>query len=210
MRRSCFLLISLVGLTLGIHGQNPTPTPVPSNGTVRVSTNLIQIDISVTDKNGRPIRDLKPDDFEIYENEKKQEVSNFAFIAEANRPDKPEQADPNIPVPATVLRPENVKRTIALVVDDNTLSFESTAYVRQALKKFINEQMMDGDLIAIIRTAGGIGALQQFTSDKQQLMASDRADKVEPFEYGPNELRSDQRRGRYRERTVRDSFNWSR
>ncbi len=70
------------------------------------------------------------------------------------------------------LKPENVRRTIALVVDDLTLSFESTYYVRRALKKFVDEQMLTGDLVAIVRTGGGIGALQQFTSDKRQLYAA--------------------------------------
>src|SRR5918912_27660 len=77
-----------------------------------------------------------------------------------------------MPVPPVRLRPEQVRRTIALVVDDLGLSFESTAFVRQALKKFVDQQLQPGDLVAIIRTAGGIGALQQFTSDKRQLYAA--------------------------------------
>jgi len=44
--------------------------------------------------------------------------------------------------------------------------------VRRALKKFVDEQMQSGDLVAIIRTSGGMGALQQFTSDKRQLYAA--------------------------------------
>jgi VWFA-related protein len=44
--------------------------------------------------------------------------------------------------------------------------------VRQALKKFVDEQMQTGDLVAIVRTGGGMGALQQFTSDKRQLYAA--------------------------------------
>ena len=45
-------------------------------------------------------------------------------------------------------------------------------YVKKALKKFVDEQMQPGDLVAIIRTGSGIGTLQQFTSDKQQLYAA--------------------------------------
>jgi VWFA-related protein len=59
-----------------------------------------------------------------------------------------------------------------VVVDDLGLSFESTYYVRRALKKFVDEQIQPGDLVAIIRTSGGIGALQQFTNDKRQLYAA--------------------------------------
>src|SRR4029079_8918845 len=75
-------------------------------------------------------------------------------------------------LPPTPVKPEQVRRTIALVVDDLTLSYESTYYVRRALKKFVDEQLQDGDLVAIIRTGAGIGALQQFTTDRRQLYAA--------------------------------------
>jgi hypothetical protein len=73
---------------------------------------------------------------------------------------------PSAPVPPARLRPEQVRRTIALVVDDLGLSFESVTRVRSSLKKFVDEQMRSGDLVAVIRTSAGVGALQQFTSDK--------------------------------------------
>jgi VWFA-related protein len=62
-----------------------------------------------------------------------------------------------------------VRRTVALVVDDLGTSFESISYVRQSLRKYVDEQMQPGDLVAIIRTSAGIGALQQFTTDKRIL-----------------------------------------
>lgn len=65
-----------------------------------------------------------------------------------------------------------MRRTIALVVDDLGLSFESTVHVRNALKKFVDKQMQPGDLAATIRTGAGMGALQQFTSDKRLLYAA--------------------------------------
>jgi VWFA-related protein len=70
------------------------------------------------------------------------------------------------------LRPEQVRRTIALVVGDLGMSFESTASARRALKNFVDTQMRPDDLVAIIRTSAGIGALQQFTSDRRQLYAA--------------------------------------
>jgi VWFA-related protein len=39
--------------------------------------------------------------------------------------------------------------------------------VHIAVKKFVDEQMLPGDLVAILRSGGGIGTLQQFTSDKR-------------------------------------------
>lgn len=77
-----------------------------------------------------------------------------------------------VPLPPARLRPEQVRRTFALVVDDLGLSFESAHFVRQGLKKFVDEQMQPNDLVAIIRTRSGVGALQQFTADKRQLYAA--------------------------------------
>ncbi len=57
----------------------------------------------------------------------------------------------------------------------SSLSFESTFSVRKALTKYVESQLGPGDLVAIIRTASGVGALQQFTSDKRLLkLAVDR------------------------------------
>jgi VWFA-related protein len=157
--------------------QTPKPTPTPDDeDVVKISTTLIQVDVTVTDKSGKIVTDLKPEDFEIYENGEKQTITNLSFISATPRV-KPSTTTPKdktgvLLPPPIELKAEKVRRTIALVVDDLTLSFQSTAYVRQALKKFVDEQMQEGDLVAIVRTGAGVGALQQFTADKRQLYAA--------------------------------------
>ena len=162
---------------LPLLAQTPTPTPEKSldDDVVRITTNLVQVDVSVTDKNGKIITDLTSTDFEIYEDGKLQPITNFSFVSLANELSpiaRPTPDNKALPAPPVRLRPEQVQRTIALVVDDLGLSWESVYYVRRALKKFVDEQMQPGDLVAIIRTAGGMGALQSFTSDKRQLYAA--------------------------------------
>ncbi len=144
---------------------------------VRITTNLVQVDAVVTDKDGRLVTDLKPEEVEILEDGRAQKITNFSFVSTS--PDTPPSTSPQPSVakgatlaPPVRLRPEQVRRTVALVVDDLGLSFESTNYVRKALKKFVDTQLQPGDLVAIIRTAGGMGALQQFTSDRRQLYAA--------------------------------------
>src|SRR5260370_6849334 len=86
-----------------------------------------------------------------------------------------------MPAPPPVkLRPDQVRRTVAMVVDDLGLSFESMAQIRGALKKFVDQQMQPGDLVAIIRTGAGMGAVQKFTSDKNELYAA-----IERVKYNP-------------------------
>ena len=113
----------------------PTPAPADDEDVVKISTTLIQIDVTVTDKTGKIVTDLKPEDFEIYENGEKQNITNFSFISSPSRvkasPTPTPKDKTNVPLPPTELKAEKIRRTIALVVDDLTLSFESTAYVRQ-------------------------------------------------------------------------------
>jgi VWFA-related protein len=60
-------------------------------------------------------------------------------------------------------------------VDDLGLSFRGNHDVRNAVQKYIDTQIEPGDLVAIIRTGGGVGALQQFTTDRRLLhLAADR------------------------------------
>jgi VWFA-related protein len=192
---SLFFLSILVLVSPSAHAQKPQPSPqqtvkpADENDVVRITTNLIQVDAVVTDKSGKVVPNLRPEDFEIFVNGKPQQITNFSFITVEPQPvEQPRAAAQKIsknaptapPVPPVRLRPEQVNRTIALVVDDLTLSFESVGSVKKALKKFVDEQMQPGDLVAIVRVGSGSGALQQFTSDKQQLYAA-----IEGVRYNP-------------------------
>ncbi len=176
MKRSSLLsLILLFSLIAPGFAQNPAPAQQSQDDdVVRITTNLIQVDATVTDKDGKAVTDLTADDFEIQENGKTQKITNFSFVPVASTQPDPvaATADANAPGPPKPLAPEQVRRTIAMVVDDLGLSFQSMNYARKALRKFVDEQMQPGDLVAIIRTKGGMGALQQFTNDKRQLHAA--------------------------------------
>ena len=188
------LLLASVVSPRALYGQEPAPTHNDQDDKVRITVNLVQIDVTVTDSKGRPVTDLKPEDFEILEEGRPQKITNFSYVTTPTNPptmapsplslslpaadatkDKKSHAK-TLAVPAPVapahLRPEKVRRTIALVVDDLGLSHESSVRVRQALGKFVDEQVQPGDLVAVIRTGAGMGALQQFTTDARLLHAA--------------------------------------
>jgi VWFA-related protein len=167
------------------------PKTVDEQDVVRITTNLVQIDAVVTDKSGKRVVDLKPDEMEIYEDSQVRAITNFSYInLNSNSPAPTSQAQKagvtGAPLVPRRLRPDQVRRTIALVVDDLGLSFESAVHVRQSLKKFLDEQLQPDDLVAIIRTSGGIGALQSFTTDRRQLYAA--IDKVKWNLVGRSEI----------------------
>jgi len=146
-----------------LNAQSPPEPALPAPDTViRIDVNLVQIDAIVTDRRGRPVTDLKTDDFRILQDGKPQTICNFSYISTSAA----------VGSGAAALKPSQVRRTVAFVVDDLGLSSESVARVQNALRKFVGQQMQTGDLVAIIRTGAGVGALQQFTSDKRLLYAA--------------------------------------
>lgn len=175
VRKKSLLLLFFLGLTQ-LFAQAPENSS--PQGVIRITVNLVQVDAVVTDSKGHQVTNLRPEDFEILEDGRPQTITNFSYIAVAAPPSRraPVQspaAPTGVPsVPPVRLRPEQVRRTIAVVVDDLSLSPEGTVYAREALKKFVDQDMQPGDLVAIVRTSSGLGALQQFTNDKRLLYAA--------------------------------------
>ncbi len=183
------ILISTSGLPAQ---QSP---PDRTDPVFRTSADLVTIDAVVTDGDGRHVTDLTATDFEVTVSGKKQELQQAVYVKTADQPPvlaaaraaaapppetsaasaAPAPSEASLALRKTGVQPDHIARTIALVVDDLGLSFESTFYVRKALHKYVDTQMQPGDLVAIVRTAGGVGALQQFTTDKRLLhMAAER------------------------------------
>lgn len=189
-RQTLPAFVLTLSLLAPIAAQNPKqPDNQSKEDVVRVTTNLVQVDVAVTDQDGKQVTDLSPQEFEVIEDGRKQPITNFSYISidvnTSSQPSKTATAQPpakNAPkVQPASLRPEQVRRTAALVVDDLGLSLESLGYVREALRKFVDEQMQPNDLVAIILTSAGSGSLQQFTSDKRKLYAA-----IERVNWHPN------------------------
>jgi VWFA-related protein len=163
--------------------QNPptrpqaAPAPQPED-VIRINVNLVQVDALVTDAQGKLVEDLKKEDFEIRQDGKPQTITNFSYIG--TRPGQPAAPapppargkkpanNPSAPPPVPV-RASQARRTFALVVDDLALAAENVPAVRSALEKFVDVEMQPGDIAAVIRTGSGMGALEQFTTDKRVL-----------------------------------------
>ncbi|HNG92429.1 MAG TPA: VWA domain-containing protein [Acidobacteriota bacterium] len=171
-------LVLLVVIEISVTTASGKPVQAPKDSkqdddVVRISTTLVQVDAVVTDKKGRVIPTLKAEDFELLVDGKPQTISHFEYVATEPLTTSTEAVTaPAGPMPTPPLPANQTRRTIALVVDDLGLSFESLPHVRKSLKKFVDEQMRPTDLVAILRTGAGIGALQRFTSDRRQLHAA--------------------------------------
>jgi VWFA-related protein len=149
----------------------PALAQTDKDDVVKITTNLVQIDAVVT-KDGKPVSNLTVDDFEIYQDGRKQAITSFAYISNVpnSTPPPTKTTKNNVDVvPYLAVKPNEARRIMAFVVDDLGLSADSMMQVRRQLRKFVAEQLQPNDLVAIIRTGGEMGALQQFTNDKRLL-----------------------------------------
>ncbi len=172
-----FFTLTLLGVFVAgtCLGQNP-PKPaqeIAPDDIIRVSTALVQTDVVVTDKNDQMIPDLKMEDFELYDNGKKQELKFMEFVgtegprrSEGDRTGLPSYVETPV---TNGISAKDLKRVIAFVIDDLNIRIQDLPYIRKTLLDYVNNKMRDGDLVAIIRVYGGKGLLQQFTTDRQLL-----------------------------------------
>jgi VWFA-related protein len=135
---------------------------------LRLKAELVQVRAVVTDKRGQPVTGLKKEDFELLEENRPQEISFFSAEDLGNPSGSPKKPDD-----VTTLRTptQDVSRTIVLFVDTVHTSFENIDQTKRALRRFVDEQMSDGDLVALITSSGSLGLMEQFTRSRQILRA---------------------------------------
>jgi VWFA-related protein len=146
--------------------------------TIQVNVNLIQIDVTVVDKARKHVPGLTENDFEVFRDGKRQPIKKVLYVS---RPPLETTgtagtgsgtvAGSLVTPQAGAIRAKDVRRTIAIYIDDLSMRAESVYYMRDALRKFVNEQIRAGDIVAIYRSSGGLGLFQQFTTDKRAILA---------------------------------------
>src|SRR4051812_31269710 len=176
-----FRLIGPIMLLTGtalVAGQAPAPPAQPAPAapqapTFKVRVDYVEVDAVVTDRQGRIVRDLKKEDFQVLEDGKSQAITNFSLV------DIPVDRD-NRPLFATAPIEPDVKtnekpfdgRVYVMVVDDLHTRFGRTPRVKAAAKQFIERRLGANDLMAVVHTAGSTEYSQEFTSNKRLLLAA--------------------------------------
>ena len=148
-----------------------TPAQSPSNqdDTVKLKARLITMDVTVKDKRGKYITDLKADDFAVTENGVPQKVEFFdpplAGGSVANPPQPADPAKPAVPSGA----PTHV---ISLVLDGATTEQGNLKQVREGMLRYIRERVAPTDMVAIFAVTTDLRLLQPFTQDREKLVAA--------------------------------------
>jgi VWFA-related protein len=168
--RLAAVLFLVAGAVLG--GQN-LPAPPPQPPTFRIDVEYVEVDAVVTDAEGRFVRGLTQEDFQIFEDDRPQAISTFSLVdIPVERSTRPLYAaapiDPDV---ASNERPFD-GRIYVMVIDDLHTGFGRTPAVRLAARRFIQQYLGANDLMAVVHTAGPDDASQEFTNNRGLLLAA--------------------------------------
>ena len=179
IRAVAVALLAVTALTAA-QAQPPVATPQFRSG-----VDLVHLDISVLDRNRRPVRGLTPADFTVLENGKPQEIAMFKAV------DIPDPEPPSAPwireVAPDVRTNDGIeeRRLFLLLLDDAMIQADLAAMnnARDIAHKVI-ERLGPSDLAAVIFTRDNRSS-QDFTADRGRLRAA-----VDKFSVGFRDMSS--------------------
>ena len=131
------------------------------------------------DEKGNFVPDLKKDEFEVYEDGVKQDISSMTVVTGGRVTNV--LAPPPPPPPEGIIlppaRPTNdvSGRIFLFFVDDLHLQFHNTGRVRELFKKISKELVHDGDMFGIV-SSGPSSIAIDMTYDKNAARRSDQED----------------------------------
>jgi VWFA-related protein len=139
---------------------------------IKVASNLVNLDVTVKDKKGKAVTDLKAEDFTVTENGVHQNIQFFdSTLAGGNEAKQPNAASkettPGLPGPSQL--PRNI---VSLVLDSQTTEAANLKPVRDGIIKYIRERITNNDSVALFAISGGLQLLQPFTQDKERLISA--------------------------------------
>jgi len=154
--------------------QNAQPVQAPGGQpTFRVSVDLVTTDVIVRDqRNDQFVADLKPEEFEVYEDGVKQQLVSLVLTHGGRVYNQ--LTPPPAPVQEGIILPTNrptndaAGRVFLIFIDDLHLDFRSTPRTRELIKKMLKLLIHEGDMFGVV-TTGYSSISEQLTYDRQVL-----------------------------------------
>ena len=128
---------------------------------------LVQVDVYVTDEDGKPLSGLTADDFEVFENGQRRQIVAFAPVEIPVVAREPVWADAESDV-GTNMGPEG--RTFLFYLD--AVGAEMALRARQRLRVFMDKYFGENDIAAVVSGQGLVTDGQDFTNNKRLIMTA--------------------------------------
>ena len=167
--------------------QQPAQQPAQQQDYVfHTESEMVLVNVTVRDKNGNLVPNLKPQDFTILEDNKPQKVSSFDIenvdavanqdVAQAQPlPNSPGAPAPSAAAPAKTADQFKDRRLIVLFFDLSAMEPDEIDHAVTAAERYVDTQMVPADMVSIVSLGSALLVNQDFTADhdllKKQLQA---------------------------------------
>jgi len=140
----------------------------------RTESDVVLVDLVVTDREGLFVSDLKPEEIELYEDGKRQVTS---FLQLRGRKSRQPAADQEI-APAVseakgtikTVSPRGDSRYYIFLLDLDTIAHQDLRQVRKSIRGFLQAGLTPDDRVMIASLSRGLHVRQNFTSSVPSLM----------------------------------------
>jgi len=156
------------------------PQAIPSGYVFKAQTELVLVNVTVHDKNGNPVRNLKREDFKVLEDNKPQQVVSFdlentdavasAAVAEGKLLSAAPQPSTSVsPGVAAGVPPFKDRRLIVMFFDLSGMEPDEIDRSVTAALNYVDKQMAPADLVSVVSLGSSLTVNQDFTSDRATL-----------------------------------------
>lgn len=163
---------NLCALIVALSCSCPQPTlcqeKAPQRSGETLSTSEVLLDVVVRDKKGRIVRDLKQSDFEVFEDNVRQDVASFRLVLRESSGGT-QGATTTAQTPTTAKASQSLAEVgiIAMVFDH--LSTNAQSLARKAANGFLDQSLHSDDQVSVCVIDDSLRIVQQFTNDRQLL-----------------------------------------
>ncbi|MGA2132596.1 MAG: VWA domain-containing protein [Bryobacteraceae bacterium] len=137
---------------------------------IRATTRLVQVNVIVT-KNGEPVRGLKKEDFQVFDNGKRQEIRQFSEDTRAVLPSAAEPLPPGTFTNQLETRSGTPGAVTAILLDGVNTGFATQTYARQQVLAFLRQIQPEDRIALYTLDSHGLKVLHDYTTDSADLVA---------------------------------------
>lgn len=166
----CFLAITIASSLAAARYRKDAPAAqkLPK---LKVATRLVEIDVIVDDKNGKPVSGLTQKDFSLFDGGHQQTISLFTPATNKSQPAPPLAMQPDVYTNLLAAHDGIPPSTTIILLDGLNTALTDQSYARAQVLKFLS-QIQPQDHVALYALGTKLTILQDFTTDAANLVAA--------------------------------------